>query len=384
MTALQKKIRRHDLDWLRALGVLLLIPFHTALVFNLDPRSIVFLKDTVHSPILSQAAAFVHLWHMPLLFFIAGASSWFALGSCRPRAYVRERAKRLLIPFLFGMLTLIPPMTYVRYLGQPDAPTFWAHYRGFFTSIGDPESPSGLFSGLEGGVTPAHLWFILFLFIYSILALPLFTWLRRPAGRRAAAGLAGFLAQPFAVLLLFIPLALADWLGILGAQNPVYYLLVFVLGYVLMGSDAMQASTGRQAPVMLAVAVGAYGLHRVLVAAYRAGLVQTDVLPGALYNLNRWAWTVTILGWGQRLLTRSNDLLRHLRASSYPIYILHLPVVTLVTHAVIRLPVSMGVKYALIVAVSTVACFGLYELVARVALLRFLLGMKAVSKRTPV
>jgi fucose 4-O-acetylase-like acetyltransferase len=224
------------------------------------------------------------LWHMPLLFFIAGASSWFTLRSRRPGAYVRERAKRLLIPFLFGMLALVPPMTYVRYLGQPNAPTFWAHYRGFFTSIGNPDSPSGLFSGLEGGVTPAHLWFILFLFVYAAIALPLLAWLRRPAGRRAAAALVGFLARPFAVLLLFIPLALADWLGILGAQNPVYYLLIFVFGYVLTSSETEAVSLSRQARWILAAAVSAYGIHRLLNAAHGAGLIQTAILPGAFFQ----------------------------------------------------------------------------------------------------
>jgi hypothetical protein len=321
---------------------------------------------------------------MPLLFFIAGSSSWFALGSRRPRAYLQDRVQRLLIPFLFGMVTLIPPMTYIHTLGQPDAPTFGAHYWTFFTSIGNPESPSGRFTGLGGGITPAHLWFIIFLFLYSAMALPLFTTLRSPAGRRITANLTDFLARPFAVLLLFIPLALADWLGILGAQNPVYYLLVFVFGYVLMGSERTQASIRRQAPAMLAAAVGAYGIHRLLIASGGIGLTQTDVLPGAFYNLARWAWTLALLGWGQRLFTRPNGLLRYLKASSYPIYIMHLPVVTAVTYLVIKLPLSVGSKFSLIVVVSTAACFGLYELVEQVPVLRFLMGMRAVSEARPV
>ncbi len=71
-------VRRPDLDWLRVLGVLLLVPFHSALVFNLDPGSIVYVKDTVQSDFLVQMQAFISRWHMPLLFAIAGAATWFA------------------------------------------------------------------------------------------------------------------------------------------------------------------------------------------------------------------------------------------------------------------------------------------------------------------
>ena len=74
-----KPARRYDLDWLRVLAVLLLVPFHSALIFSLDPRDIVYVKDQVESEILIQFAYFVHQWHMPLLFLIAGASTWFAL-----------------------------------------------------------------------------------------------------------------------------------------------------------------------------------------------------------------------------------------------------------------------------------------------------------------
>ena len=45
--------RRHDLDWLRVLGVLLLIPFHVALIFVLDPYTIMYIRDVVNSPVLA-------------------------------------------------------------------------------------------------------------------------------------------------------------------------------------------------------------------------------------------------------------------------------------------------------------------------------------------
>jgi glucan biosynthesis protein C len=169
--------RRADLDWLRVLAVLLLVPYHGALVFNLDPNAVVFVKDVVHSPALAEAVGFVHTWHMPLLFAIAGAASWFALGWRSGGEYLRERVLRLLVPFVFGVLTLVPLMLNVHWLGRPDAPTLGEMYSRFLTF-----NPNDL-SGTQGTFAPGHLWFIGDLLLFSLLALPLFLALRRPGAQ---------------------------------------------------------------------------------------------------------------------------------------------------------------------------------------------------------
>jgi len=160
------------------LAVLLLVPYHGALVFDLDPNAVVFVKDAVHSPALVQAVGFVHIWHMPLLFAIAGAASWFALAWRSGAAYLRERVQRLLVPFVFGVLTLVPLMLNVHWLGRPDAPSLGELYARFFTL-----NPNDL-SGRQGTFAPGHLWFISDLLLFSLLALPLFLALRRPAAQR--------------------------------------------------------------------------------------------------------------------------------------------------------------------------------------------------------
>jgi glucan biosynthesis protein C len=113
-TDMPSQERRYDLDWLRVLGVLLLVPFHVALIFVLDPKSIMYIKDVVNSPALDEAAGFVHMWHMPLLFIISGSATYFALGFRSAGQYLRERFLRLLVPFLFGVLTFVPLTTYIR------------------------------------------------------------------------------------------------------------------------------------------------------------------------------------------------------------------------------------------------------------------------------
>ena len=54
---------------------------------------------------------FISVWHMPLLFLLAGASTYFALRKRSNRQYVGERVLRLVVPFVFGIFVLIPPQT---------------------------------------------------------------------------------------------------------------------------------------------------------------------------------------------------------------------------------------------------------------------------------
>jgi glucan biosynthesis protein C len=73
-----KPARRYDIDWLRVLAVLLLFPFHSARIF--DTFSTWYVKNEVLSEALTYFITYVHPWHMPLLFLLAGASTWFALS----------------------------------------------------------------------------------------------------------------------------------------------------------------------------------------------------------------------------------------------------------------------------------------------------------------
>src|SRR5215813_13282206 len=107
--------RRYDLDWLRVLGVLLLVPFHVALIFVLDPYTIMYIRDVVNSPVLAGVTGFIHMWHKPRLFIISGYSTFFALGFRSAQQYIRERVLRLLVPLLFGLLTFVPLTIYIQH-----------------------------------------------------------------------------------------------------------------------------------------------------------------------------------------------------------------------------------------------------------------------------
>src|SRR5687768_8556270 len=112
----QSNHRLHAIDWLRVLTVLAVFFYHVAHIFDFDPEGSVRTSET--SLGASVYVFFVHQWSMPLLFLLAGVSSWFSLRSRQTGAYLRERVQRLLVPLLFGTVVLIPWNGYMSALNR--------------------------------------------------------------------------------------------------------------------------------------------------------------------------------------------------------------------------------------------------------------------------
>ena len=99
-------MRKIYIDNLRNYTILLLFPVHTFMVWNdFGSRFYVWLGE---SRLLSTLIVLVNPWFMPLLFVLAGISARHALEQRSRREYVKQRARKLLVPFLGGLLLLVP------------------------------------------------------------------------------------------------------------------------------------------------------------------------------------------------------------------------------------------------------------------------------------
>jgi glucans biosynthesis protein C len=182
--------------------------------------------------------------------------------------------------------------------------------------------------------------------------------------------------KPGGLLLLGLPIAAAGRTEILGAQNPIYYIVVFMTGYVLVSDSRYQKAIARDWPVMLALGV-------ILEILRQTGWPYTvdNTLPRAIRDVvleyNSWVWVLGIFGLGGRFLNYGSRTLRYLSEASFPFYILHLLVQTVVTSFIVRISAGIAMKYILLVVVSFAITFLVYEAARRIAPLRFLLGMKS-------
>ena len=371
--------RLHYIDWLRVLAVLLLFPFHVSRVFNADDPF--YVKATHLSVPLSYALNFISVWHMPLLFVLAGASTCFALGKRSREQYLGERRRRLLVPFIFGIFVLIPPQTW--YGGRFNSgytASFWQ-----YLSSGDFLKWNIRNGGdYYGGFGIGHLWFIIVLFLLAVVALPLFSWGRSGRGEALLRGCSRRLAHPagwaLAAVLLMVGSALPDPAGL----KPFYYLVFFVLGYLTMCDPAFMKSAERYRLPALA-AGSALAVWWVLSGDHLHDSSAGDSLLREplflLSTLASWLVIVGLLGYGRRYLDRTSPALSYLAEASYPIYILHQTVIVVAAFFVVRLAASAPLQWLTLFVVSVAGTFVLYEVVRRFAPTRFVFGMRPRKRR---
>jgi glucans biosynthesis protein C len=356
--------RRYDLDGLRVLAVLLLIPFHSARVFDVfDPF---YVKNSQTSEGLSWAVvAFLNPWHMPLLFVLAGAATWLALGHRRPKAYLGERTRRLLVPFLFGLLVIVPPQGFL-------AGRVRGSHESVVSFLGDYWTIDGDLSGYTGSFTPAHLWFIGYLFLFSALALPLLVrWRGRQLRTRWL-----LVAMPLLLLAANELPAPND-----GPQNPWYSLALFVAGFLLLADPDAERAVHRRWRALLAAALATMAM---VLTVWRAGIDDRwadgsplDVGFSLVEQANTWIWVLALLGAAKALLSTPVRGLGYASEASLPFYVLHQTVIVAVAYLIVSWNLPVWPKFATLCLAATALTLVLYEVVVRrTAPTRFLLGMK--------
>jgi len=177
------KERRYDIDWLRAVAMLGIFFTHTSRFFDaggwhLKNAEQLFVVDVVRFFL-------IWVWVMELFFLLSGASSWYSLKSRTGGQYLLERVKRLLIPpYGMGMLVLIPPQAYFELVTNRGLTrTFWEFLPRYF-----PQLPADIVGIAPHSIYDAqfivpytfagHLWFIRYLFLISLITLPLLLYLK--------------------------------------------------------------------------------------------------------------------------------------------------------------------------------------------------------------
>lgn len=368
MTTEAKNTRRVDLDWLRVLAVLLLVPFHSALVFILDPHVVMYVKDGADSSFLNHFAGWIHQFHMPLLFFVSGAATYFSLKKRKGGQFLKERFLKLLIPAISGLIVIIPPITYIALLSKGNSVNFWHHFINFW------QFKDADLTGMDGKFTPAHLWFLLFLFVFSVIGLPIFSILKQDKSIELFKRIISKTGISIIILVIFILLTSTASLNILGDKNPIYYFLIFFCGYLFMMDDRFQYTIDKYALLFLLT-----GISCEIIRQFSYSFISNGTIVLIISNLNRWMWLLCILGYGHRSLGKSNSLLRYLSSSSYPFYIFHLLLNTIIGFYIIKLPFSVEIKYLMIVVLTVLSTFLVYEIIKRIPIIRFAVGIKNVK-----
>jgi quinoprotein glucose dehydrogenase len=377
-------VRRHDVDALRVFATWMLFAFHAGKVFDVPP--FYSIKNAELSGAMGLFTGFVHQWHMPLFFLLAGWSAYGSLAGRGPGEFVGERVRRLVVPLLFGVLVLCVPIRWVELRhGMYATPS----------GVMLPAEPDAGFLAflpryyLEGGLTWSHLWFLAYLATFSLFYLPL---LARFARRPAPSDAPEARLHPAWALAPILPLALVQvtlrerWPGFQNLvddwANFAYYSLYFGIGFALARRPDLERALHRLATPLGVAALAALAGMLWSDALRAAGWPHAPFMNRALSAVAGWGVVAFLLGFAARRVRARGRALDYLAGCALPIYVLHqLAVVALATW-VVTLPLAVAAKWALLTVLSAAATLATWHLVARpVPALRFLLGAKGGGAR---
>ncbi|MGE0640717.1 MAG: acyltransferase family protein [Thermoanaerobaculia bacterium] len=357
--------RFHSLDALRGLALLLGIVLHATMSFFFFLPA----QDVSQSTTLAVTFYVIHIFRMSVFYLIAGFFAHLVFHRRGARAFVKDRAKRIVVPMIAGWV-LLAPLT----IGA----VIWGLSRTFPDATG---ATSGEGPGAPQGFPLTHLWFLYYLCLFYVATLALRAGvvaldrgeaLRNGVDRLVRTAISSRLA-PLALALPTIAVLFADkgwaaWFGIhtpdtgLAPQLPalVAYGSAFAFGWLLHRQSDLLATLERQWRGNLTAAVA-------LTAACLAwigptpNLLELTTVPGGValrlaytagYALAIWCWTFGLLGASVRFFSRQSPARRYLADASYWFYLVHLPIVFALQVLLMKVPLHWSLKFPAILAVT--------------------------------
>ncbi len=380
------------LDWVRVLAMSMIFLFHSSRPFA--PPSWHIMNPTL-SLGFTLFDVFVSGWIMPLFFAVSGIAVYFSLAKRSTSQFVSDRFMRLMIPFLFtGLLVILPVNVYYdQVFHRYFTGNFLSFYLGpYFTKYFpfDLNFSPTYFADSNQGI---YLWYLFWLFIFSLVTFHLFKWLAEERNRNRLSKLYAVCNMRGGILLLAVPLIIVNIAAVppffvfpsgYGGWKLPAYLVLFITGYVMASSPQFEESIEKNRVPALFL-----GIMTSLLVFALATIVLSDpsameryyVPVSIVWALNGWCWVTAILGFGRKHLSFDHKYLKVSNELVLPFYVLHQSVIVAIAFYVVRFNLIVIEKYFLIVLASFSIIVALLYPISRINLLRFLFGMK--MKRRP-
>lgn len=372
----EKVERRYDIDWIRIFGMTTIFLYHCGRFFNLEYWHV---KNNVLSPGSSIILDVLEIWMMPLFFMISAMSSYYSLTKRAPKQYILERFKRLIIPLIFGTFVIIVPVQV--YIERASHGQFSGSFIDFY-----PHYFDGLYAlGGNFAWMGLHLWYLEFLFIFSMITLPLFMLVIKQKSSHIASSTFSVLTKPGAIFLLAIPLILVEMFvgqyrdNIIGLQDfggwsLLTYLVFFITGFILSLDPKFKDTIEKQRISALLIAVGITLLR---IVSYLYDFESVVKYQDILTATASWCWLLAIFGFGSKYFTFNNGILKYANEAVLPFYILHQTVIVIFGFCIRDWELGVATKYIVLSSMSFLTIILVYEfLIRRNKIMRFLFGMK--------
>ena len=347
-------MRRHDIDWIRIIALGMLIIYHAAVAFQPWGHLILFIQNKESSEILWLFMMVFNIWRIPILFMISGMGAYFALRNKNWKVFLKDRSARILFPYIFGFFFICPITVFL-------ASTFYGKQTGYYPN-------------------PGHLWFLGKIYAYVLILLPIMLYcIKNPDN---------FIFKIFRILLKhrlgIFSLGLITGLeGVLFSPNDyVNYamnihgfmlgLICFFLGFILvsMKNDFWPIIKNTRSIALILASI--FCMIRFY---FVFTMIDYDG-PKFVIGFESMCWMLTVLGYGAIYLNHQSKALTYLKDAVYPVYILHMPLQSLLSYLIIPTKIPLLLKLNLLI-IGTLSCsIFLYEIIKRMNWIRPIFGLK--------
>ena len=370
--------RQHFWDTLRAFLMLLGIPYHVALCYQVGQDFIVHSGEAV--PGFLEFSQTTHLFRMHAFFVVAEYFALLLLARREPGAWLKGRFVRLGFPLVTTMVTLVPLMNlFCEWSNMPlhEAVPNWQHN-----------------AVRSGGYWVRHLWFLMALLYFSVAV----AWLasRFPAVKSGMVPdrIDAWGARHFFWVVMALGTVIGIWEAlaleafymaglntnfpqqILRIDDIIIYAPWFALGCVLARTRAMLERTCRISIPVAIVGVGAIVLWLT---------IHSDVSPMTERFIAAFAaigMTQVMIALARSLLDRPVPLVRRLTDSSFVVYLFHLPWIALLVLVLQPVPIPPAFKALAVTVLSFLFSYWAWQGIRRVPILSLLYdGVVIPSKR---
>jgi glucan biosynthesis protein C len=348
--------RLHYIDWLRVSAFALLILYHCSVAFFPDLDWL--MKSPQTSKLLSEIMMFPRAWRLALLFFISGMGTWFAFRRTTAPLFLKERFMRLFVPLIFAMCVIIVPQVWYERMAHEGYEgslfTFWI--TRYFT---EGVYPSGNF-------TWAHMWFVAYLLVMTIICVPIFLFLQSERGKGTMAWFEKTAKSPaiyaFFVLPLVLNVALSPFFP--RETNKLYddgawfavWASWFGLGFLIARHHAslIGVIVNRRWVSFALMLVLTFIMYRYawwsepVIGSYEN---QTILYKAALFAL-AWTTILTLIGFGALYLNRQSRALTWLNSRIFPLYIVHQTIILGALFYLLPLQAGIWTTYALVILLT--------------------------------
>jgi glucan biosynthesis protein C len=395
-------IRYHGLDALRGLAMLLGIVLHAALPY-MPNIEVLWPADERSSFGILAVFEFIHMWRMPVFFMLAGFFANLIISRRTWKSWWGNRLLRIGLPMIVFWPIMSLTLPWIFQYGRT----------GEFT----------LFYSNEG--QPFHLWFLWQLMIFGICTVifrPLYLLGIGVLNGLSGIGL-GFMGIVFCkskaalscilfrsrVPIVFVILCCVINLPTGGEliANPIGSGLYFAIGYSLYGNASLFIFLKTHWRYYFLAGIVGFSLYMTLSVIESKNLatdIYSQVMTSAVEQdkdseilwlfttpLNLWLlkyllkitcavlFSYAFIGLAESRFGSYNDKVRFVSDGAYWMYLVHLPIVSLITFSMFNLHIPIEIKFLIAIAATSIICLATYKYCVRSTPIGILLNGRRYS-----